>query len=66
MVGYRRGGAEALAHGNRGRKPTNSVDGELRNLVKGLAASTYAGCNTQHFTELLAEREGIGLSYAVC
>jgi len=30
--------------------------------VLTLARSTYAGCNNQHFTELLAEREDISLS----
>jgi hypothetical protein len=27
-----------------------------------LGQTTYAGCNNQHFTELLAERESIALS----
>jgi transposase len=59
---YRQGGAWALAHGNRARKPPNRVDDTLRTEVLKLAKSTYAGCNTQHFTELLCEEEGITLS----
>ena len=59
---YRREGARGLAHGNRGKKPHNAVDGVLRKQVIRLAGSTYAGCNTQHYTELLSEREGIELS----
>jgi transposase len=62
VAGYRRGGVGALAHGNRSRKPANVVGGDLRKRVIGLAGSTYAGCNTQHLTELLSEREGIKLS----
>jgi len=62
LAGYRREGARALAHGNRGRKPPNSMDNALREQVIELARSTYAGCNTQHYTELLSEREGIELS----
>ena len=62
LAAYRREGAQALAHGNRGRKPSNTLDGALRRQVIELAGSTYAGCNTQHFTELLSEREGIKLS----
>ncbi|MGB2800472.1 MAG: ISNCY family transposase [Dehalococcoidia bacterium] len=62
LVAYRREGAQALAHGNRGRKPHNALDEGLRRHVLELAGSTYAGCNNQHFTELLAEREGIVLS----
>lgn len=62
LAAYRRQGAAALAHGNRGRKPHNALDDELKKRVLELAQSTYAGCNTQHFTELLAEREGIAVS----
>lgn len=62
LAAYRKEGAAALAHDNRGRKPHNAVDTGLRKKVLVLAQSTYAGCNTQHFTELLAEREGIALS----
>ena len=59
---YRREGAVALAHGNRGRKPANAIDEDIQQHVVELADSTYAGFNQQHFTELLAEREGICLS----
>jgi len=59
---YRREGAAALAHGNRGSKPHNALDENLKRQVLELAQSTYAGCNNQHFTELLAGREGITLS----
>jgi transposase len=62
LAAYRREGAVALAHGNRGRKPHNALDDGLKRRVLELARSTYAGCNTQHFTELLAEREGIAVS----
>ena len=62
VTAYRKGGAQALAHGNRGRKPHNAFDDDLKRMVLELAQSTYAGCNTRHFTELLAEREGIAIS----
>jgi transposase len=62
LAAYRKEGAAALAHGNRGRKPPNTLGEGLRKQVLELLRSTYAGCNTQHFTELLAEREGITLS----
>jgi transposase len=64
LAAYRKEGAAALAHGNRGRKPHNALDEGLKEQVVGLARSTYAGCNFQHFTELLAEREGIVLSHS--
>jgi transposase len=62
LAAYRKEGAAVLAHGNRGRKPYHALNEGLRNRVLELAQSTYAGCNTQHFTELLAEREDIALS----
>jgi len=62
LAAYRKEGAAALAHGNRGRKPCHALDPSLKERVLELARSTYAGCNNQHFTELLAEREGVTLS----
>src|SRR3972149_12055794 len=62
VAAYRKEGAAALAHGNRGRKPGHALDARLKERVMELARSEYAGCNNQHFTELLAEREGITLS----
>ena len=62
LTAYRKEGVEALAHGNRGRKPFNSVDEGLRARIIELASSKYVGFNTQHLTESLAEREGIRLS----
>lgn len=62
MSAYRREGAAALAHGNRGRKPGHTLEVPLREQVIKLADSRYRGFNTLHFTELLAEQEGIRLS----
>ncbi|MGH7697804.1 MAG: helix-turn-helix domain-containing protein [Candidatus Dormibacteria bacterium] len=61
-AGYRREGASALAHGNRGRRPANAVDPELARRVVELAQTTYQGFNQQHLTEMLAEREGLYFS----
>ncbi len=62
LAAYREEGVAALAHGNRGRKPPNAIEEELRQQVLELSGSKYSGFNQQHFTELLAEREGIYLS----
>jgi len=64
LAAYRKEGAAALAHGNRGRMPHNALGIGLKEQVLELARSIYAGCNTQHFSELLAEREGITLSHS--
>jgi transposase len=62
LAAYRREGAAALAHGNRGRRPYNRVDDSVRGTVAEMAGSTYAGFNTQHLSEVLEEREGLRLS----
>src|SRR4030067_3418278 len=62
LAAFRKEGAEALAHGNRGKTPSNALDSGTKERVVELAKSTYYGCNHQYFTELLAEREGIILS----
>jgi len=62
LATYRKESAAALARGNWGRMPYNTMGIGLKEQVLELAQSIYAGCNTQHFSELLAEREGITLS----
>lgn len=62
LAAYRREGAAALAHGNRGRASTHRVPEGVRKHVQELAQGPYGGLNHCHFAELLAEREGIGLS----
>ena len=61
LTAYRKEGASALAHGNRGRK-LNTIEEDLRQQVVGLAEDKYYGFNQQHFTEKLADKEGISLS----
>lgn len=62
LAGYRHEGAAAVAHGNRGRPSTRALDSAVRARVVALARTTYAHCNHQHLSELLAEREGITVS----
>ena len=59
---YRRDGAAALVHGNRGRKPRNSVPEDVAANAVILASGIYADFNHTHLTEVLEEREGIHLS----
>ena len=40
LAAYRKEGAAALAHGNRGRKPHNALDDSLKRRVLELAQST--------------------------
>ena len=62
MAAYRKEGAAALAHGNRGRTPAHGLDPALGQRVVELARTTYVGFNDTHLSEVLAEREGIALS----
>jgi len=62
LAAYRKEGAASLAHGNRNRSPSNATSSNLRAQVITLASERYQGLNHTHFTELLAEREGIVLS----
>jgi transposase len=64
LAAYRKEGAEAVVHGNRGRKPTHRIGDEVRQQVIALAREVYEGCNQQHLRDLLAERNGIVLSRA--
>src|SRR5680860_595567 len=53
LAAYRKEGAAALAHGNRGRTPAHALDAALAERVLVLARTTYAGTNDTHFSELL-------------
>lgn len=55
-------GASALAHGNRGRSPHNKTSPELAKQILTLSQKPYSLFNDSHFTQKLAEREGIKLS----
>ncbi len=59
---YREGGAAALAHGNKGRRPANQTADEVRAKIVMLARTTYLGFNDQHFTEKLVEVEALEVS----
>lgn len=60
LAAYRKEGAAALAHGNRGRKPANSTGLAVKERAVELAIGKYRGLNYQHLREKL-EVEGIYL-----
>ncbi len=57
-----RDGPGGLVHGNRKRKPTNSLDKKLREEILQLSRTKYALFNDGHFTEKLATEEDILVS----
>ena len=61
LAAYREEGAAALAHGNRGRKPTNATPEAVAADVLRLASTRYEGANHTHMAELLSEREGVDI-----
>lgn len=64
LAAYRKEGAAAIVHGNRGRSPSHRISDEVRRQVIALAQGPYRGCNQQHLRDLLEERDGIALSRA--
>ena len=61
LAAYRKEGAAALAHGNRGRRPANATPDPLATDVALLARTRYVGVNHTRLSELLREREGIDI-----
>jgi transposase len=64
LAAYRKEGAAAIVHGNRGRQPKHRIADEIRQQVIALAQGPYQGCNQHHLRDLLEERDGIVLSRA--
>ena len=58
-------GVKSIQHGNRGRKPQNTISDEIKNRILELRQSyEYEISNFKHFQELLSERENINISYS--
>lgn len=58
-------GVKSIQHGNRGRKPKNTIPDETRKKILELRNSyQYEISNFKHFQELLKERENIDISYS--
>ena len=62
LTAYRKEGAAALAHGNRGRRPSNATPETISEGIVHLARTRYAGVNHTHMSELLSEHEGIDVT----
>ena len=64
LAAYRKEGAVALVHGNRGRKPVNALEPGIRERVLELARAKYMGFNHQHLTEKLNDVEKVAVGRA--
>ncbi|MBP2120681.1 hypothetical protein [Cohnella lubricantis] len=58
------GGAQAIAHRNRGRKPKHALTDEVKEQAAALYLAKYHGSNNCHFAELLEEHESLKLSHS--
>ena len=58
---FREEGPQALAHGNRGRRPAHAVRESERQEVLDLASALYTGYNHTHLHEMLVAEQGVRL-----
>jgi len=61
---YLQEGAQGLAHKNRGRKPSHTIEQSVKERVTELYRNKYTGSNNCHFSELLEENESLKMSYS--
>ena len=62
LKGYKEQGKVFFIHGNRGRKPANTIPENTRHLIVDLYRAKYYDANFEHFTELLRKHEDIHIS----
>jgi transposase len=62
LAAFRKEGADAVVHGNRGRMPIKTLPPEIRQRIIELAQTKYVGFNQTHFTEKLRDVEKIMVS----
>ncbi|MEG1947084.1 MAG: transposase, partial [Lachnospiraceae bacterium] len=62
LAGYNASGKEYFIHGNKGRKPANTINDDVKVIVIDRYRQKYYNANFTHYTELLAEHEGISIS----
>ena len=62
IKGYKQEGKSFFVHGNKGRKPVNTINTDTKEMILDLYRTKYWGANFTHYTELLAKYEGINIS----
>lgn len=58
------GGATAVLHGNRGKRPHNALSEETRTTVISLARDNLKDYNYMHMQEVLEDEYGVNISYS--
>lgn len=62
IKGYKEKGKEFFVHGNKGRKPSHTINDETKSNVLDLYRTKYEEANFVHYSELLEEYENIKIS----
>ncbi len=62
IQGYKSKGKAFFIHGNRAKKPAHALSNDTKSTVVELFNAKYPDANFAHFTEILAECEGIIIS----
>lgn len=62
IKGYQQEGKAFFIHGNRGKKPIHSLEGNKKQLILDLYRTKYSDANITHFSELLIKHEKIKAS----
>lgn len=62
IKGYRNEGKAFFVHGNKGKKPLNTIREDTKKMILDLYRTKYWGANFTHYSELLARYEGINIS----
>lgn len=62
LKGYKEFGKQYFIHGNKGRKPANTIPEHTRRLIIELYLTKYFGANFSHYTELLDKYEDLHIS----
>lgn len=62
IKGYKEKGKEFFVHGNKGRKPTHTIDDKTKQNILDLYRTKYEDANFVHYSELLEEYENINVS----
>lgn len=63
ILKYKERGKSSFVHGNRSKKPVNSIDKTLSESIVLLYATKYQGFNFNHFKDYLLDEENINVSY---
>ena len=63
IIIYKEKGKSGFVHGNRSRKPVNSIDKSISEDIILLYKNKYQNFNFRHFMEYLEEEENIKVSY---